>query len=165
MVVVFFDFVVHHNEFDSCLLEHFYSVIVSVIASFTDYSLDSGVYYHHGASFARGHFAEKCGVFKRYAKSGSLDNRVLFGVKGAHTVLAHVAVKVRYFANVMPCVVAVGQTRRGSDVTRGHDSFVFDNHAAAASPVASRAFGNRFAEVQKVSVPIGSSHAESQYNG
>ncbi len=109
MVGVFFDFVVHHNEFDSSLLKHLYSVIVGVIASFTDYAVDSGVYYHHGASSARRHLAEERSAFKRYAKSGGLDDRVLFGVKGADAMLAYVAVKVRYFANVMSCVVAVWQ--------------------------------------------------------
>lgn len=110
MVSVFFNSVIHHDEVDGSLLEHLYSIFISVITSFTDHSLDSGVYYHHGASSARRHLAEERSAFERYAESGGLYDCVLFSVKGAHTMLAHVVVEVRYLANVVSCVIAVWQT-------------------------------------------------------
>jgi len=144
---VLFNFVIHYDQFYSSLLEHLNRVLIGVVTLFTNHSCDAGIYYHHGASSARRHLAKKRSTLERYAKSSGLDNCVLFSVKCPHAVLGYVPVEIRYLANIVSCVLTVWQTRRSSNVTRGHDSFAFDNHAAAASTVASGALRNRFAEV------------------
>jgi hypothetical protein len=53
-------------------------------------------------------------------------------------------------------LVAMWQTSRCTNVPGGHNSFVFDNHAAASSTVACCPLSHRFAQVQEILIPVGS---------
>ena len=77
-------------------------------------------------------------------------------MKRADAVLGYVAAAVEDFPHVVPYLVAVWQTGRCPNVAGGHDSFVFDNYAAASSAVTRCAFSHRFAQVQEILIPVGS---------
>jgi hypothetical protein len=158
MIAVFFNFVVHHDKFDTSSFEHFYGISVGMVALLTDYSLDTSIYYHHRAGSAWRHLAEKCGILKRYAESGSLNDRVLFSMKCAHAVFSDVTIVVKYFAHIMSNVVTVGQTRRSTSITGSHDPSVFDNHTTTSSTIAGSTLRNCLTQIQEVSIPIRSCH-------
>jgi hypothetical protein len=154
LLVVFFNFIVDYDQIDACLLEQFFGVRVSVITFFTNHSFDAGIYYHHRTGSTRRHLAEKCCPFEGNAKPSRLNNRVLLSVKRANAVLRDIPVIINYLAHIVSNLVAVRQTCRCSNVTRGHYSLVFDYYTATSSSVACSAFCNSFAEVQEVPVPI-----------
>jgi hypothetical protein len=106
-----------------------------VITFFANNTFYARINYHHGAGPTRRHFAEKCCPFKRNPKSGRLDNCILFRVERSDAVLGYVAATVEDFAHIVASFIAVGQARRGANITGGHDSFVLNDYAAASSAI------------------------------
>jgi hypothetical protein len=81
-----------------------------VVASLAHDADDSAIYDEHGAGAARGHAAVESAAVYRNASFGGLAYSVLFRVNRPDAMLGGIPILVYHFLQLMPRIVAVGQS-------------------------------------------------------
>ena len=88
-----------------------------MVFALAEYPRDPATYDEHGTGAAGGHPAIQCGSVEGDAPLGGLADGVLFCMDGADAVLLLFAVGVDHRVVEMADFIAVGEPRRGADVT------------------------------------------------
>ena len=126
-----------------------------MVTLFTDNPNDATVNDEHGTGAAGCHPAVQGGALDADSKTSRLTDGILFGVDGTNAVLTGVAVFVDGGLELVPHLIAVGETRGGTHVTGDEKLLVPGDHTSAAAPVAGGSLAYGVCHFHEIFVPGG----------